>query len=68
MRDAEQAMCVCGHRHLSHEHYRGGSDCSLCLPAGCRRFRSAAGARGLLHLLLSPAARGGTTRRDRDPV
>jgi hypothetical protein len=25
----------CGHRRAAHEHYRTGSDCSLC---ACRRF------------------------------
>ena len=28
--DAEQGRCTCGHIKDSHEHYRGGMDCSLC--------------------------------------
>lgn len=27
--------CTCGHPHEAHEHYRRGSDCSVCL---CPRF------------------------------
>lgn len=30
------ALCVCGHVHEAHEHYRRGTDCALC---DCRRFR-----------------------------
>ena len=28
--------CRCGHGRSLHQHYRGGSDCSLC---GCGRYR-----------------------------
>ena len=29
--------CRCGHERVSHEHYRSGTDCALCV---CRRFRA----------------------------
>jgi hypothetical protein len=33
--------CRCGHPRAAHEHYRSGSDCSVCGPAVCDRFRPA---------------------------
>ena len=35
---AEQ-LCVCGHPKNCHQHYRAGTDCSLCPPGVCDRFR-----------------------------
>jgi hypothetical protein len=36
-----EVQCTCGHGHDAHEHYRRGSDCSLC-PAGvCATFTAA---------------------------
>lgn len=32
-------MCVCGHGENAHEHYRSGTDCSLCVAGNCRKFR-----------------------------
>ncbi|NAZ87899.1 hypothetical protein [Kineococcus indalonis] len=37
--------CVCAHERRAHEHYRPGSDCSVC---DCPRFRAATGWRALL--------------------
>jgi hypothetical protein len=47
--------CVCGHVGDAHEHYRSGSDCSLCPPGSCSRFRRAG---GLVRRLLSAAGQG----------
>lgn len=33
------ATCVCGHPRAAHEHYRRGTDCTLCGPQACPRFR-----------------------------
>lgn len=35
------SRCVCGHLVTAHEHYRAGTDCSLCDPGSCPHFRSA---------------------------
>jgi hypothetical protein len=35
-----QGLCSCGHAAAAHEHYRRGSDCALCSPGGCVKFRS----------------------------
>jgi hypothetical protein len=32
---------MCGHGKEAHEHYRRGTDCSLCPAGECTRFRSA---------------------------
>ena len=53
--------CVCGHGREPHEHYRRGSDCSLCPPLACRRFRPASGLAQTLRRLLA-----GTTSGRRD--
>ena len=34
-------VCVCGHQEESHEHYRFGSDCSICEGSGCDRYMHA---------------------------
>lgn len=34
-------MCRCGHDQQVHRHYRRGTDCSLCGPVNCPRFKSA---------------------------
>jgi hypothetical protein len=33
--------CRCGHPLDAHEHYRKGSDCALCPPGTCPRYRRA---------------------------
>lgn len=38
-----QQACTCGHGREAHEHYRPGSDCALCPPGTCDRFRAARG-------------------------
>ncbi|MEV4704245.1 hypothetical protein [Actinoplanes sp. NPDC049316] len=35
----QKAVCVCGHDRGAHEHYRGGTECALCGPEVCPRFR-----------------------------
>jgi len=40
--------CSCGHLRTAHEHYRRGTDCSLCPDKGCQRFRKAGGRLGRL--------------------
>ncbi|WP_221502020.1 hypothetical protein [Actinoplanes octamycinicus] len=35
----EDAGCVCGHPFAAHQHYRAGSECALCGPQRCPRFR-----------------------------
>jgi hypothetical protein len=37
-RRREPKACRCGHWRQAHEHYRSGTDCSLC---PCPRFRAA---------------------------
>lgn len=32
--------CACGHDRETHTHYRAGSDCGLCGPVACPKFRS----------------------------
>jgi hypothetical protein len=34
-----EALCVCGHPFRAHEHLRHGTDCTLCGPERCPRFR-----------------------------
>jgi hypothetical protein len=31
--------CRCGHPRTAHQHYRGGTECALCIE--CPRYRSA---------------------------
>lgn len=61
MSQTVEMSCVCGHDLEPHQHYRRGSDCSLCPPGGCHRFRPAGVAASPLHRLL--AAWLGSTRR-----
>jgi hypothetical protein len=35
----EQALCVCGHKNEAHQHFRRGTDCSLCPVGTCKKFR-----------------------------
>src|SRR3954451_10192641 len=35
--------CLCGHGGQVHEHWRSGSDCSVCGPTGCPSFRRRGG-------------------------
>ncbi|WP_433292483.1 hypothetical protein ACQP2F_28125 [Actinoplanes sp. CA-030573] len=37
----EKTPCVCGHGHGAHEHHRRGTECALCGPEQCPRFRRA---------------------------
>jgi hypothetical protein len=37
----QEARCRCGHPRSAHQHYRGGTNCALCLD--CLRFRSVDG-------------------------
>ncbi len=53
-----RSACVCGHPHEAHEHYRAGTDCSLCGPAACRRFRAAGGLRARIGRVLHPGVAG----------
>jgi hypothetical protein len=29
----------CGHAHEAHQHYRAGTDCALCPPGDCPKYR-----------------------------
>jgi hypothetical protein len=31
--------CRCGHARGAHAHYRRGTECGLCGPGACRRYR-----------------------------
>jgi hypothetical protein len=35
-----QHVCVCGHPRAAHEHYRRGTNCSLCVRGACHSYRS----------------------------
>lgn len=35
----DSGVCRCGHTNSAHEHYRPGSECALCGPEVCPRFR-----------------------------
>ena len=37
-RDRIRHQCRCGHHYAAHQHYRGGSECSLC--SDCMRYRA----------------------------
>jgi len=39
--DPDDALCTCGHARAAHEHYRPGTDCSLCPAGDCDRFTAA---------------------------
>jgi hypothetical protein len=32
-------LCLCGHRWPAHDHWRQGTECTICGPLGCTRFR-----------------------------
>jgi hypothetical protein len=53
-------VCRCGHERAAHEHYRGGTECSLCSPTTCPRFRRQGIVSRLRHILPlgTPPARG----------
>lgn len=36
--------CACDHARVTHEHWRRGSDCGICGPRRCPRFRRRGGA------------------------
>jgi hypothetical protein len=48
--------CRCGHERRAHEHYRRGSDCAICKPGICRRYRRTWGRLGLLLARLTSRA------------
>ncbi|MBK6873715.1 MAG: hypothetical protein IPG94_20680 [Kineosporiaceae bacterium] len=50
------APCVCGHRASAHEHFRAGTECSLCPGTECARFRPVS-RRGLLARLVDGVLR-----------
>ncbi len=58
MEQVGDKMCLCGHGGSAHEHYRRGSDCALCAPGSCRRFRSASGLGGWFRRRLSHPQQG----------
>ena len=31
-------VCTCGHEWEAHQHYRVGTDCSLCADGRCHRY------------------------------
>ncbi|KNA89727.1 hypothetical protein ABW18_18710 [Gordonia jacobaea] len=35
------STCRCGHPRAAHEHFRSGTDCAICGPEKCPRFRRA---------------------------
>jgi hypothetical protein len=35
----DSAVCRCGHPSSAHEHYRPGSECAVCGPEKCPRYR-----------------------------
>ena len=37
-RDRPRRVCQCGHSRAAHQHYRSGSECSLC--SDCPRYRA----------------------------
>jgi hypothetical protein len=62
-------ICTCGHARSSHEHYRPGSDCSLCTAGACVRYRSDTILNRLFDRVrdgrkTNPATAKGTARRD----
>jgi hypothetical protein len=34
-------MCACGHAYEAHEHYRKGTECSICDIRACSAFSAA---------------------------
>jgi hypothetical protein len=38
-------ICSCGHMGEAHEHYRVGTECSICRPGACEAFTRARRAR-----------------------
>ena len=41
MQGRDRDGCRCGHARNAHEHYRAGTDCALCRPGVCNRFKRA---------------------------
>ena len=63
MHHDDATPCSCGHRYVAHEHYRAGTDCSLCPPDACHRFRPAGAPVAGLRVLVAAALREGRGRR-----
>jgi hypothetical protein len=69
MARSKSTTCVCGHGGPAHEHYRRGSDCSLCGPRECTRFRSSSGLLGMVRRRRAwPAADGPTNVVDQESI
>lgn len=50
--ETSAGFCLCGHEARAHEHWRPGSECGVCGPAGCLSYRERGGrARGFLRKL-----------------
>jgi hypothetical protein len=48
-REKALRLCLFGHEHAAHEHWRPGSDCGICGAAGCAAYRRRGGVlRGFL--------------------
>jgi hypothetical protein len=56
-------VCFCGHEKEVHEHYRFGSDCSICGRWGCNRYLH--GATGWMVLQMHHRAEQGTETHER---
>ncbi|AEV83793.1 hypothetical protein ACWT_2648 [Actinoplanes sp. SE50] len=39
VRTGQGVACVCGHPFEAHQHYRAGTECVICAPRECARFR-----------------------------
>ena len=35
----DERLCVCGHNNDAHQHFRAGTDCSLCGAGVCKKYR-----------------------------
>jgi hypothetical protein len=50
--------CRCGHTRDAHEHYRSGTECSLCPSGECHSYVRMNGLRDRFSKLLRPKSRG----------
>jgi hypothetical protein len=37
--NGDDRLCVCGHNSDAHQHFRSGTDCSLCGASECKKYR-----------------------------
>jgi len=56
-------VCFCGHQKEVHEHYRFGSDCSMCGRRGCDRYMHGATGWVKLHIHQRPESSPETPER-----